>query len=172
MTVDSVTGAMYLLRNDWSVDPVSLAETLQSHELVKFGSPSVAMPVEAFMGNGPAGGLNREPIRFTAINGELVVAGTDFRTYGTVGARVTVSKQLANPTNIFELPGPFAGSTVAPLSTTPGGDQAFDVNCVAANTTGNIYVGGASLGVFDGQPAPNGVWLGGWLTQFYAPTPP
>ena len=63
MTVDSVTGAMYLLQNDWSVDPMSLAETLQSHELVKFGSPSVAMPVEGFVDSGPAGGLNPEPIR-------------------------------------------------------------------------------------------------------------
>ena len=174
MTVDSVTGAMYLLQNDWSVDPVSLAETLQSHELTQFGSPSLAMSVEDFMGNGPASGLNPEPIRFTAVNGELVVAGTDFREDGTIGARLRVSNVFAAPPkeDIWELGEPVAGSTVAPISTTPGRDQAFDVNCVAANKSGNVYVGGSSLGVFDGQPASNGVWLGGWLTQFYAPTPP
>jgi hypothetical protein len=54
----------------------------------------------------------------------------------------------------------------------PAGDLAFDVTCVGANRNGDIYVGGSSLGMFDGQSPPNGVWVGGWLTQFYAPTPP
>jgi len=82
---------------------------------------------------------------------------------------VAVSNELAAPSYIWLLRQVPSGIPTPLVNTPPSGDLPFAVTCVAANESGDIYVGGSSLGSLDGRGLAPSVWVGGWLTQFYAP---
>jgi hypothetical protein len=172
LAIDPDSGNMYLLQTDYALDPSQSFVVLQSHEIDEYsGSMQIGSgeAVEQLMGPGPAGGLNQEPIVFTAVNSELVVAGTHYKSDGSAVAEVAVSNELAAPSYIWLLKQVPSGNPTPLVNTPPSGDLPFSVTCVAANESGDIYVGGSSLGSLDGRSLAPSVWVGGWLTQFYAP---
>ena len=175
MTIDDATGDMYLLRT--SVHQESDGYHTDAHDIVEFTPSGQSVYTEA-------GALSVEQLGFVndydfalpvvigAANGELAIAGV--RQVGNTGTRVTVAvtRGVNSPLTEYTWDLAQTPSGSAPISTTPLGVRAFDVRSVAVSGQGDVYVAGASLGDFDGQPLVQGVWLGGWLSRFWAPVPP
>ena len=53
----------------------------------------------------------------------------------------------------------------------PLGASAFGIRSVALNSSGTVWVGGWSNGIFDGEEIGSQYGQGGWVTEFFGPVP-